>query len=96
MNKSEALGLLGQVMDGWEKRTYDQLASRIDTQPITGEKKGEAGEIYQYEVQFFWDGEPGLAVRIIGSIDDGGWRAYFPLTRSFIRNPSSESNPNIA
>jgi hypothetical protein len=24
---------------------------------------------------------------VLGSIDDGGWRAFAPLTRSFIKSP---------
>ena len=30
-------------------------------------------------------GRPGGNVRVIGSIDDGGWRAFVPLSDSFIK-----------
>jgi hypothetical protein len=42
---------------------------------------------YSLEIQFFWDAKPDGAVRVIGSIDDGGWRAFRPLSDDFIRAP---------
>jgi hypothetical protein len=38
------------------------------------------------EIQTFWDSQPGGNVRVMGSIDDGGWRAFLPLSRSFIKS----------
>ena len=33
-----------------------------------------------------WEYRPGGNVLVTGSIDDGGWRAVSPLTRSFIKS----------
>lgn len=42
---------------------------------------------YQGEVQVFWDDKPNGAIRVMASIDDGGWRAFVPLTADFILAP---------
>src|SRR5438874_858878 len=36
------------------------------------------------EVEALWDDRPDGNVRVMGSIDDGGWRAFVPLTESFV------------
>jgi hypothetical protein len=51
---------------------------------------GPDGKTYQIDVQFFWDDKPLGSVRVMASIDDGGWRAFLPLTDSFILTPSGE------
>ena len=47
----------------------------------------ESGTWYQGEVQMFWDDKPDGAIRVMASIDDGGWRAFVPLTDAFILAP---------
>jgi hypothetical protein len=39
------------------------------------------------EVQVVSDGETHGNIRVIGSIDDGGWRAVVPLTEAFLLAP---------
>jgi hypothetical protein len=39
------------------------------------------------EIQTFWDSQPGGNVRVMGSIDDGGWG--FPSAQSFVHQISS-------
>jgi hypothetical protein len=34
-----------------------------------------------------WDDRTGGDLRVIGSIDDGGWRAFRPLSSDFIVRP---------
>jgi hypothetical protein len=41
----------------------------------------------KFEVQVFWDHDVGKDVWVIGSIDDGGLRGFFPLNDSFIMAP---------
>ena len=48
---------------------------------------GEAGVQYQVEFQAFWDDNLKQNIRISGAIDDGGWRAFSPITDSFIVAP---------
>jgi len=42
---------------------------------------------YQIEIQVFWDSWPGGNVRVMGAVDDGGWRAFIPVSRGFIMAP---------
>jgi hypothetical protein len=49
--------------------------------------KGPSGIFYQIETRVFWDSAPNGNLRIVGSIDDGGWRAFVPLTESLIMKP---------
>jgi hypothetical protein len=53
----------------------------------TKECVGEDGKKYQLEMQGFWDSKKGANVRLIVAADDGGWRAYKPLTGDFITRP---------
>jgi hypothetical protein len=32
----------------------------------------------------------GGAIRVIGTVDDGGWRAFRPLTEDFIVGPNEQ------
>ena len=67
--------------------SYAQLLSLLDeTKHI--EVSGPTGAKYQLEIQVMWDYKPDGDLRIIGAIDDGGWRAFVPLTESFIMRPN--------
>ena len=43
----------------------------------------------------FWDDQEGGNMRVLGAVDDGGWRAFVPLCEDFIKTPSgnAESAP---
>ncbi len=51
------------------------------------ELRGASGTEYQVETPFQWDARPAGAVRIIVSVDDGGLRAFAPLTPSVLAEP---------
>ena len=61
----------------------------IGAEPITMERSSPEEKWYQIEIQVFWDDKPKGDVRVAGSIDDGGWRAYLPLCRDFIMAPDN-------
>jgi hypothetical protein len=48
---------------------------------------GPSGAKYQLEIQVVWDHEPNTDLRVIGSVDDGSWRALAPVSDSFILRP---------
>ena len=82
-----------RVLDKWvaKLRTepYRALASRVGS--TTTDKIPRDGErSWQVEVQVFWDDEPNGNVRVMVSIDDGGLRAFVPITNDFIKSPSGE------
>jgi len=86
MDNDEALRLLEREVDAFRGESYDDLVRRMDADTLAYELAGSSGAQYQVEITFHWDGPKGGDIRVIGSIDDGGWRAFLPLTRSFIKS----------
>jgi hypothetical protein len=68
---------------------YQELASRVDS-VTTDEIARDSARSWQLEIQVVWDDEPNGDVRVMVSIDDGGLRAFVPMTESFIKSPSGE------
>jgi hypothetical protein len=88
MDTKEARSILAEHLARYRSRSYTEVAAwarerRIDTP----EAVAPNGKRYQIEVQFFWDDKPDGDVRVSGSIDDGGIRAFLPLSESFILSP---------
>jgi hypothetical protein len=77
--------LLEKSVERLRRESYDDLARRIDGDPETETAQGQSGTVYQLELLAMWDDQPGGNVRVLASVDDGGWRAFAPLTRSFIK-----------
>ena len=86
MDNESAIRLLEEELRGFRDEPYIELVRRIGTGSIDYERTGPGDVRYQVEVQFFWDNQVGGNVRVVGSIDSGGWRAFLPLTRSFIKS----------
>lgn len=86
MNEEEARAILVQELREWRGRPYAALAAAVgDAWHV--EVAGPSGARYQLEVNAVWDDRPGRNVRVIGSIDDGGLRAFVPLSDAFIVAP---------
>jgi hypothetical protein len=92
MNTLLASQILKKELDAFEMKSWSALADLIDTEPITFIKIGPDEKEYQIEINMFWDNIPNKDIRVIGSIDDGGIRAYFPHTNDFIK--AKETAPN--
>jgi len=89
MNNEEAARILARELAKYRRQSYadlQRLLKEVDAYEVTG----PSGAKYQIEIQAVWDGEPNGNLRVIGGIDDGGWRAYAPLTDDFILSPSGE------
>ena len=86
MNKTEALNVLQGQFQPWRERSWAQLRDEIG-QLHHFEETAASGTRYQGEVQVLWDDKPDGAIRVMASIDDGGWRAFVPLTADFILAP---------
>lgn len=86
MDRDEAKTILARAFAGYRKRSYDELLCLLEA-PETKEVKAPSGNIYQLEFQAVWDDRYKKNLRIIGGIDDGGFRAFVPLTRDFILTP---------
>jgi hypothetical protein len=89
MDTAEAKIVLASELGKYRLRSYAELRERIGSQDdFTA--AASSGKQYQVEVGFLWDGKPENNIRVMGAIDDGGWRAMIPLTESFILSPSGE------
>ena len=44
-------------------------------------------ERYEGVIQVFWLGDADGPVKVVGSIDDGGWRTFVPLSKDFTVMP---------
>ncbi|RJP26621.1 MAG: hypothetical protein C4527_14870 [Candidatus Omnitrophota bacterium] len=86
MNKTEAAHILENEIAFYKQWPYAYLANLVG-HTETKEVVSETGKRYQLEIEFRWDDETQKTVVVLGSIDDGGWRSFFPLCRSFIRKP---------
>ncbi len=93
MNQQEACNLLEQQLARYRTVRYSDLVAKIDSQECF-EILGPSGVEYQVEIQFFWDGRSHCNIRVIGSIDDGGLRAFYPMCESFIMTPEGECVAN--
>ena len=86
MNKAEAKSLLSQELSRYRELPHAELFSLIDHSE-TFERAAPSGVTYQIEMQVFVDDESRQTLRVMGAIDDGGWRAFAPLSDSFILSP---------
>ena len=92
MDKEEARNILAEHLARYRTRSYSELVRMVSVKHVdTFEVTGASGTTYQLEFQFFWDGRPEGKIRVMGSIDDGGWRAFLPMTDDFILGPEEES-----
>lgn len=87
MNKAEALAIVRDALDELRLLPHAELANMVGN-PEHREALGASGTSYQIEIDAVWDGDhPGGDLRVWAAIDDGGWRAFAPLTKSFIVRP---------
>jgi hypothetical protein len=86
MDKSEAHKILGEQLARFG--SYTELVSLVESGRVENfEVRGESGAKYQVEIQFFWDDKRRHIIRVVGSIDDGGIRAFVPLTQTSLISP---------
>jgi hypothetical protein len=85
MDKSEAQNVLGDRLARFSQRSYSELVPLVESSHVEHfEIRGSSDTTYQVQVQFFWDDKPKGVVRVVGSIDDGGIRAFVPLTETVL------------
>ena len=85
MNEKEATRVLDGVVAELRREPYTTLGARYLDESDGPTVAAESGVEYEVEVQGVWDSprQPGN-LRVIISIDDGGWRAISPLSTDFI------------
>ena len=87
MNGIEARAVLEAHLESYRSAPYRDLVALIARGPDTAEIRGASGAWYQIETLAVWDTSAGGDIHIIGSIDDGGWRAFVPVTDGFVMRP---------
>ena len=86
MNREIARALIDEELAKLRNLSYAELLKLVN-KPITINVPGSDGKNYQIERQAFWDTKKGGNLRVMVSVDDGGWRAFKPLTGDFIISP---------
>lgn len=89
MNNDEARQVIERQLLPYRDKPYDELRNLIGGEPITGEIAARSGTCYQFEVEVIWDDKRDGNIRVMGAIDDGGWRACSPLCSDFIKAPDN-------
>src|SRR5207244_8867610 len=84
MDKVEAKALLEAAVAELRAKRRVEL-ERLIGAPDAYEVQGKSGKTYQMEKQAFWDDKKGQDLRVLVSIDDGGWRSFLPRNESFLR-----------
>ena len=86
MDRTEAAALLRHEHERYHARSHRELRSLV-AEPQALELVGPSGTRFRIEILAVWDHQAGGDLRVIGSIDDGGWRAFVPLSDDFIMRP---------
>jgi hypothetical protein len=92
LNKQEAKEILKAEIRTYRSKEYSELTALIQSS-LNYQKEGPSGDIYQIEIQVFWENprEVNGDIRVIAAIDDGKFPSVFiPLTLDFIMD--SEGN----
>ena len=89
MDNAEARSVLRAELAKYRSKKYRELVGLIGT-PQTSEVVAPSGTKYQLEIEALWDDQPNGILRLSGAIDDGGLRAYLPLTDGFLLSPNGE------
>lgn len=90
MGRAEYLELLKPIVAEYRQHSYTFWRSRVGDEPITLQNSTSDGTEYQVEIEAFWDEFPDGDIRVLFSIDDGGWRAFIPVCEDFIISPGAD------
>jgi hypothetical protein len=89
MDLIEALGVLSAEATKLAGRSHAELSCLVD-QSHHLEAVGPSGTKFQVEIWAVWDNnKPGQTLRLLFSVDDGGVRAFVPLTRGALVAPGA-------
>jgi hypothetical protein len=87
VDRSEGRDVLAGQLDSRRKVSHGGLVDRLLDQQEVAEVIGPSGANDQLEFQAFWDEAPGSVLRVTGSVDGRGWRAFAPITDDFLVAP---------
>lgn len=88
MDEAEARGVLDRWVAELRRQSYTDLTAAWLDRPDCEQVRASSGVEYQVEIEAFWDDRRTRTLRLVVSVDDGrGWRAFVPMTDSFIVAP---------
>ncbi len=87
MNREQAQSILSAEVERLREVGYEELVSRLLDKQETFERVAPDGTRYRVEVQGLWDDVASGNLRVFVNVDDGGWRAFVPLSDGFVRAP---------
>jgi hypothetical protein len=88
VDKVEAKAVLQDQMNKLRILSYSEIRKLAESEKTeTLEIAAKSGKRYQLEIQAFWDDKREKNIRVMVSIDDGGWLAFFPLSSDCIIAP---------
>lgn len=86
MNKEKARNVLILELAKYGQMSYEELC-QLMKEPVIVHVEQPGSPWYQIEIQVFHDDPKSGNIRVLGSIDDGGWRSIIPLSEDFIMAP---------
>ena len=86
MNKKEARTVLESQITDLRGKSLSELELLIGNQDVE-KVQGDSGSIYYVERDALWDDRKNRHLRVMVSVDDGGMRAFHPLSDDFIVGP---------
>ena len=86
MNTNEAHQLLEAQLEEWRHRSYAELSREVGRWRRF-ETTAQSGQHYEGHIEVFWRGAAHGPVKVVGSIDDGGWQTFVPLMKDFTVTP---------
>ena len=90
MDQEEAREVLADYVARYRAESYAELAALIGEVQVH-EATGASGAGYILEFEVLWDREPEGDIRVVGGIDDGGFRSAFaPLLDDFVLTPDGD------
>jgi hypothetical protein len=84
VDNAEARAVASARLNELRAESYEELSRRLLGRQETDEVLGASGTHYQLEALAFKDGND---LRVIVLVDDGGLRAFLPLSEGFILTP---------
>ncbi len=89
MDKAAYLELLAPIVAEYRNRSHRDWIPLVSGEPIVSEIMAPDGTRCSVEISALWDEAPGGNIRVLFSIDDGGWRAWSPVSDCFIIAPDN-------
>lgn len=86
MDNQVALEVVAAELKKLRAKSYAELQP-LTKAVIDKEVLGSDGKKYAVEIQAVWDDKKHKNLRVLCLVDDGGWRAFMPLSDAFIIAP---------